>query len=102
MARGETTFEQDVVEAVKAIRELIAMDDKAPSYFHFAVIAEGRVRDGDIHIQFKLGESDYNNVVKGDNADAVLKEYLRRIGWQKAHEYLALPVVESEGELNVS
>jgi hypothetical protein len=80
------SFEDKVTETVKAIRELIAMDDKAPAYFHFSVIAEGRVRDGEVHIQFKLGETDYTN----------LTEYLRRIGWQKAHQYLALPVVESE------
>lgn len=90
------SFEDKVTETVKAIRELIAMDDKAPAYFHFSVIAEGRVRDGEVHIQFKLGETDYTNVVKGDDVHAVLTEYLRRIGWQKAHQYLALPVVESE------
>lgn len=96
------SFEERVKEVVAGIRELLAVDDKAPSYFHFAVIAEGRVRDGEVHIQFKLGESDWNNVVKGDNVKAVVAEYLRRIGWQKAHEYLALPVVQSEGEMNVS
>lgn len=84
------TFEEEVIELVNSIRGLIALDDDAPNYFSFSVVAEGRVRDGEVQIRFKLGESDYQKIVTGDDVQAVVTEYLRRIGWQKAHDYLAL------------
>lgn len=94
----KTSFEKQVIATVQALRDLIALDDKAPTYFNFRVEANGRVRDGDVTITFQLGESDYTNTVKGDNVEAVIAEYLRRIGWQKAHQYLSLPKVSEPAD----
>lgn len=83
-------FEKATVEVVKGIRTILAADDNGPNYFEFTIKATGRVRDGEVEIKFSLGENGYTNNVSGDKVEAVVTEYLRRIGWQKAHEYLAL------------
>jgi len=94
-ADKKSSLESQVAGTVNSIRDLIAMDDQSPNYFNFRIEAEGRVRDGEVKITFKIGESSYTNVVSGDSVEAVLTEYLRRINWQKAHDYLALPRVDT-------
>ena len=88
-------YETATVAMVAALRDLLKQDDQAPNFFQFTVTAEGRVRDGEVKIMFGVGGNSYTTVVEGDNVQAVIVEYLRRIGWQKSHNYLALPTVKA-------
>lgn len=83
-------FEAATIEVVKGIRTVLAADDDSPNYLEFTVKASGRVRDGELEIKFSLSDMYGANNVSGDSVEAVIAEYLRRIGWQKSHEYLAL------------
>lgn len=83
-------LERAFIAAVVKLRTALAKAETG-SYFEFTAKATGRVQDGDVNVEFVLSKDGYSSVVKGDTVEAVTEEYLRRNGWQSAHNYLALP-----------
>ncbi len=82
-----TSFERAVLEEVARVRSALQPHDL--SHFCFIIEAEGRVQDGDVKVVFKLGE--YSGSVRANSVDAMVKEYLRRNGWEQVNDGLCLP-----------
>jgi len=88
-------FEGQVMAIVKDIRERLAVLTDTNT-FDFHIKASGRVNDGDVEIKFTLGTLYGSNHCEGGQLFAVVEEYMRRHGWNKAHAPLCLPSVESK------
>lgn len=89
------SFEIALKEVVKDIRQELASIESISS-LNLEIAADGRVHDGDINIEFKLG-SCYGNggQVKGGSIAAVVSEYKRRFGWDERNTPLCLPSTET-------
>lgn len=95
MMLSAKSFETALKEAVKDIREDLAKVESI-SFLDLGVEISGRIHDGDINIEFKLGSSyGTGGQVKGGSIAAVVSEYKRRHGWDERNTPLCLPAVES-------
>ncbi len=91
------TFEEHLVQTVKDIRtQLQGMENL--SSFELVIKAEGRVHEGDVEITFKLEHGYYEGTTTGNNIDAVVTEFMRRMGWKQLNMPLCLPSVEKVNE----
>lgn len=70
------------------------------SEFTLEISISGRTHDGDLKIEFELkgGWAD-RSPVKGGRLDAVVKEFLRRNGWDSTHAPLCLSFAPSTDEV---
>ena len=90
------SFEGAVKRKVRAVRDKLAQlqeigEDKS---FDLTIDVSGRT-DGDLKIEYRLEGIAYGSTsVKGNSIDEVVEEYLRRKGWNKTHQVLALPKAE--------
>jgi hypothetical protein len=55
----------------------------------FTIEVEGRIHYGDMELKYWIGK--YAKELKGNNIDELLTEWLRRHGWELAHQPLCLP-----------
>ena len=79
----------ELVAAVETIRE--RANDCNIGYFDLMITCSGRTSTdrADVRLEYRIG--DYDSNAKGGNLEAVLVEWCRRIGWNKANAPLALP-----------
>lgn len=89
------SFESTLTYTARHVRSRLAKLESLPC-FDLTINVHGRVHDGDINIEFRLGEYHYTDVVKGGNLEAVITEFLRRRGWTERNAPLCLPAVEQE------
>ena len=87
------SIELALKRAVETLREdlQIAVDEGcANSDFTLRIQAEGRVLEGDIKMEFRLGRCYESATVEGGNLMEVLKEYKRRQGWRGKNQPLMI------------
>lgn len=92
MTTTHATFarlERALLDAISELRSELQQNDTL-HHIRFEIEASGRLHDGDIKVQFHLGEY-YTPAVTGDSLDAVLEEFARRRNWQLRHDALLLP-----------
>lgn len=82
---------EQIVIAASQIKDRIGECNDAPGHMTFQMIVSGRV-NGDLKLEYKLGE--YGGDVKGASLAAVLEEYLRRNGWEKRNDPVAIPYMK--------
>lgn len=74
------------------------------SKIQFSIEIYGRTHDGELRVRYEIGSSYQDGgVVKGPKLDVVLKEYLRRFGWDKRNQPLEItfsPAKAAEDEIN--
>lgn len=88
------SFEVALKEIVKDIRAELSTVESISS-LDFDIDVSGRVHDGDINIEFRIGSSySHGGQVKGGSITAVVSEYKRRFGWDERNTPLCLPAVE--------
>ena len=83
-------FEETFLDAVKQVRNRLTQYETAGNEFSLSCKADGRIHDGETRITYSLGANIYETPVTGDSVDAVVAEYVRRKGWNKQHQYVAL------------
>lgn len=83
-------YEEVIKEMAAYIRnELQQLEDV--SSLDFNIMIDGRVHDSELRITFEIGSAyGKGGVVKGGSVDAVLREYMRRFGWDLKHQPLML------------
>ena len=87
------TYEATIKEMAAYIRSELQQIEELPT-LSFTIDISGRVHDGEIKINFALGNTySEGGCVKGGNLDEVIREYLRRFGWDKRHQPLELSYV---------
>lgn len=86
-----TPFETALLHEVARIRRTFA--DRDVGECNITIRASGRTDSEEMKITFSLDGSYNDREVTGNSLDACLDEFFRRKGWQKAHDYLALPNV---------
>jgi hypothetical protein len=92
------SFETALKEIVKDMREELTSVESISS-INFEIDVSGRVHDGDINIEFRIGSSyGTGGQVKGGSIAAVVSEYKRRFGWDKRNIPLCLPAINSISE----
>ena len=92
--KDSRNFENQLKLVVREIRADLAQIESTRS-LELEIVVSGRVHDGDIEIEFKLGNPySTGGVVKGGSLDSVVQEYKRRFGWDERHTPLCLPAVE--------
>lgn len=87
------SFEGAVKREVKRVRGALQKLEELAT-FRMEIVARGRVHDGDVKIEFTVGR-EYGGEVTGDNMQAVLEEFMRRHGWKKAHNPVAITFQEA-------
>src|SRR5438445_12049657 len=61
------------------------------SSLQFDIDISGRLHDGELKIEFKLGSSyGVGGQVKGGDLEAIVREYKRRFGWDQRNKPLEL------------
>lgn len=86
-------FDNAVADFAVALRAELQKVESL-SRFEFGVEISGRVHDGELKINYKCGEYSYSaDKTEGGRATAVVKEFLRRKGWNEANAPLCLPNV---------
>lgn len=87
------TLHEQLIQETKEMVEHIA-ECESVSSFRLDIEISGRVHDGDILIEYKLGQgySDYSRVV-GKALGPVVQEFLRRHGWNERHAPIAISFV---------
>lgn len=83
-------FEEAIKNLAYELRDSLQQVDEI-SRLDFNIDISGRVHDGELKIEFSLG-STYNTggKVDGGSIEAVVKEYLRRFGWDQRNKPLEL------------
>jgi len=79
----------ELVAAVETIRERAS--DCNIGHFNLTITCSGRTATdrADVRLEYRIG--DYDSNAKGGDLEAVLVEWCRRNGWDKANLPLALP-----------
>lgn len=90
-------LETALIEALIEVRAFLSKLDDPPNSMELEIIAEGRVLDGDLKIEFKLSDGGYPvTFTKGGNLENVIKEFARRYGWKQRNDALYLPKVDGD------
>jgi hypothetical protein len=82
-----TKFEEAVIKEVKRVREQLQENENLHQ-FEFCITASGRIHDGEVKIEFAIGE--YSANVSANSVDAAVAEYQRRKGFERRHSGLVL------------
>lgn len=98
------SLEDALKSAAVSTREKLALIESI-SEMNLEISITGRVHDGELKIEFKLSGGWQNDSrAKGGSLDAVVKEFLRRNGWDMTNAPLCLSfapeVVEDDGAQN--
>lgn len=83
-------YEETIKEMAAYIRnELQQLEDV--SSLDFNIMINGRVHDSELRITFEIGSTySKGGVVRGGSVDTILREYMRRFGWDLKHQPLML------------
>lgn len=88
------SFEIALKEIIKDIRAELESVESISS-LDFEIDVSGRVHDGEIKIEFKLGSTySVGGQVKSGSIEAIVSEYKRRFYWDERNTPLCLPAVE--------
>lgn len=88
------SFEQALKNEVERIRD--SLSETNATSLDFEISVSGRIHDGDIEIEFSIGETySKGGKVTGGILENVLKEYKRRYGWSEVNQALCLPRVKA-------
>lgn len=98
------SFEGAIKREVQRIRQKLLVASNAglllSNYLYLSISAKGRITDGEIKIQFTLYENEYaSNPVNGNSSQTVTEEFLRRAGWQKVNDPIAISFTKTEPPL---
>jgi len=89
-------FHEDLRALASVIRDRLAKA-KGITEFNLEITISGRVVGGDLKIEAELrGGWNDRSVVKGGDIDAIVKEFLRRKGWDETNAPLCISYVEPE------
>lgn len=84
------TYDQMVKNLAQFLRDELRQLDEISS-LDFEISIDGRVHDGELKIEYKLGSSySTGGLVKGGDLPRVVDEYKRRFGWDKRNQPLML------------
>lgn len=84
------SFEGALKREIKRLRNKLKAVDEI-SEFQLIIEASGRVNDGEVKLAFKLSPNTWGgSTVTGRELRAVEEEMLRRHGWQKKNDPLAI------------
>lgn len=74
------------------VRDRLALSDQI-SQFDFKMVSSGRTQDGDMKVEFVVGEGYYGsgNSVTSNCIHSAVEEVLRRKGFDETHKPLCLP-----------
>lgn len=86
-----TPFETALLDEIARVRKMFASRDVGEC--NITINASGRTDSEEMKITFSVDGAWDDKRVTGNSLDACLDEFFRRKGWQKAHDYLALPNV---------
>lgn len=83
-------YEETIKEIAAYVRAELQQVEEISS-LDFSIEVDGRVHDGELKIIFKLGSTyaDHGEV-QGGSIEAVLREYMRRFGWDLRNKPLEL------------
>lgn len=82
---------------IKRVREALQRDETLHS-FSIQIKASGRVHEGQVKLEYGVGDSEYGVDVKGDSLQAVVDELMRRRGWSAVHAPKALTYEKIPGD----
>jgi len=89
-------YEETIKEIASFIRDQLKPIEEVHS-LSFGIDISGRVHDGSLKIQFRLGTPyDTGGEVKGGSVEEVLIEYMRRFGWDRRNQPLELTFVPKD------
>lgn len=84
------TYDQMVKNLATFLRDELKQVDEISS-IDFEIAIDGRVHDGDINIEYRLGNAySTGGQVKGGDLPKVVDEYKRRFGWDKRNKPLCI------------
>lgn len=84
------TYDQMVKNLANFLRDELRQLEEISS-LDFEITIDGRVHDGDINIEYKLGSTySTGGCVKGGNLPQVVDEYKRRFGWDRRNAALCI------------
>lgn len=84
------SFEGALKREIKRVRNKLKLTEEV-SEFNLTIVAKGRVNDGEVKLSFGLAPSVYGgSVVEGRELNAVVEEFLRRHGWHKKNDPVAI------------
>jgi hypothetical protein len=97
MFKSNMALESALIEALVEIRAFLSRLDDPPNSMEFEIIAEGRVLDGDLKVEFKLSDGGYPVIyTKGGSLSNVVEEFARRLGWTQKNDALYLPKMNGD------
>lgn len=82
-------LQREIILATDSVRKRLAAADIGGS-FTLNINISGRIQDGEVKCEYKLCKN-YGADTKGHSLDPVVKEFLRREGWEEVNAPLALP-----------
>lgn len=80
---------REIILAVAALRKRLADADMGGT-FGLVINISGRIQDGEVKCEYKLCKN-YGVDTKGHSLEPVIKEFMRREGWEETNAPLALP-----------
>lgn len=90
------TYDQMVKNLAMFLRDELKQVDDEISSLDFEISIDGRVHDGELKIEYKLGSSySSGGQVSGGDLPKVIAEYKRRFGWDKRNQPLMLTFDEA-------
>ena len=93
-------FETILLEEIARVKTALRVDESL-SGFELTITASGRL-DGDVSVEFKLGDRYGLGGVTCGSIEAAREEFLRRRGWTARHAPLCLPNVSSQEDASTS
>lgn len=82
-------LQREIILATANVRKRFA-DADLGGHFTLAINISGRIQDGEVKCEYRLCK-DYGADTKGHALEPVVKECLRRLGWEETNAPLALP-----------
>lgn len=84
-----SALEQFAGSLAASLRQELKPLESLPG-FCFDLRIEGRVHSGDLRVEFRIGENQYAQDVKAGTYRAMIEEFMRRHGWDKANRPLMI------------
>ena len=78
-----------IAEAIADVQQEL-VDKEIGGSFRIDIEVSGRINDGEVLVEYRVGDCYGSNNPKGARLAPVVSEYLRRRGWNKANAPMAL------------
>jgi hypothetical protein len=79
------TLHELLTEEAQRVRQTLSQIDSLSS-FRLDIEISGRVHSGELKIEYKLGEQYTLNFVSSNEITSLVEEFMRRHGWNEAHQ----------------